>query len=73
MAKMVIPKYVRAEAVAAYTALSVNTIRAYVLQKKMPYIKRNGVVLFDLQEIDQWLQQGRVPVLERSNPSVKEA
>jgi predicted DNA-binding transcriptional regulator AlpA len=66
-------KYVRAEDVATYTALSVNTIRAYVLQKKIPYIKRNGVVIFDLNEIDTWLQKGRVPVLERSNSSVREA
>jgi predicted DNA-binding transcriptional regulator AlpA len=68
-----IQKYVRAEDVAAYTALSVNTIRAYVLQKKIPYIKRNGVVIFDLNEIDTWLQQGRVPVLDRCNSPRAEA
>jgi predicted DNA-binding transcriptional regulator AlpA len=61
-------KYVRATDVAGYTRLSLNTIRAYVLQKKIPHIKRNGVVLFDLQEIDEWLSQGRVPVLDRRNP-----
>lgn len=64
-------KYLRTTDVATYTRLSVNTIRAYVLQKKIPHIKRNGVVLFDLQEIDDWLKQGRVPVLDRKNGSSK--
>lgn len=62
-------KYLRTTDVATYTRLSVNTIRKYVLDKKIPHIKRNGVVLFDLQEIDEWLSQGRVPVLDRKNPS----
>lgn len=62
-------KYLRTTDVATYTRLSVNTIRKYVLDKRIPHIKRNGVVLFDLQEIDSWLQEGRVPVLDRKNPS----
>ena len=62
-------KYLRTTDVATYTRLSVNTIRKYVLDKRIPHIKRNGVVLFDLQEIDSWLREGRVPVLDRKNPS----
>lgn len=60
-------RYARTAEVAAYTKMSVATIRAYVLNKKIPYIKANGIVLFDLAEIDRWLQARSVPVLDRRN------
>ena len=66
-------KYCRAQEVADYTHLSICTIRAYVLQKKIPYIKKNGVVLFNLAEIDAWLNQSSVPVLDRHNSPSAEA
>lgn len=59
-------KYVRIGDVATYLSLSPRTIRAYVLQKKIPYIKRNGTILFELSEIDQWVQAGRVSILTAS-------
>lgn len=61
-----VKKYVRINEVAAYLSLAPRTIRAYVLQKKIPYIKRNGTILFELGEIDHWVQAGRVPVLATS-------
>lgn len=57
-------KYVRVNEIAAYLSLTPRTIRAYILQKKIPYIKRNGIVLFELGEIDRWMQAGRVAVLD---------
>ena len=61
------PRYARTAEVAEYTKMSVATIRSYVLNKKIPYIKANGIVLFDLAEIDKWLQARSVPVLDRRN------
>lgn len=58
-------KYVRVEGLAAYTGLKPKTIRAYVLKKQIPFIKFNGCILFDLQEIDRWLAAKKVPALDR--------
>jgi|GEM_PF-2432174 len=55
-------KYVRINEIADYLSLKPRTIRAYILQKKIPYIKRNGIVLFELEEIDRWMQAGKVPM-----------
>jgi excisionase family DNA binding protein len=61
-------KYVRTPEVAEYTGLSTHTIKAYVLNRKIPFIKVNGCVLFNLAEIDDWLQGNRVEVSgKRSN------
>ncbi|NBK24519.1 MAG: DNA-binding protein [Spirochaetia bacterium] len=53
-------KYVRITEVAKYTSLSTYAIRKYVLEKKIPYIKVNGCVLFNLADIDAWLEGKRV-------------
>jgi excisionase family DNA binding protein len=59
-------KYGRVKEIAKITGLKERTIRAYVLNKKIPFIKANGCILFDLQEIDDWLESKKVPVLEES-------
>ena len=53
-------RYVRVSDVALYTGIKLPTVRAYVLNKQIPFIKCNGVILFDLDEIDVWLSRGRV-------------
>jgi excisionase family DNA binding protein len=57
-------KYCRIKEVAEITGLKERTIRAYVLNKRIPFIKANGCVLFDLQEIDLWLKGKSVPVFD---------
>ncbi|MCF7945918.1 MAG: helix-turn-helix domain-containing protein [Spirochaetia bacterium] len=59
-------RFVRINDLESYTGLKTRTIRAYVLNKKIPFIKVNGCLLFDLQEIDSWLEMRKVPVLEQS-------
>ena len=59
-------KYCRIKDVAAITGLKERTVRAFVLNKKIPFIKANGCVLFDLQELDAWLKGKSVPVLDNS-------
>ena len=58
-------RFVRTPEVAEYTHLSERTIRKYVLDKSIPYIKKHGAVLFNLDQIDEWLMEGSIPVLER--------
>ena len=56
-------KYVRTPEAAEYTGLSIHTIKAYVLNKKIPFIKVNGCLLFNIADIDSWLESNRVTPL----------
>ncbi|MGB4405590.1 MAG: helix-turn-helix domain-containing protein [Sphaerochaeta sp.] len=58
-------KYVRIDAVAEFLNVKPRTIRSYVLNKRIPHLKQNGVLLFDLNEIDEWIQSGRVQAISR--------
>ncbi len=59
-------KYMRIPEVAEYTCLSIHTIKSYVLNKKIPFIKVNGVVVFNMKDVDDWLNGNRVtPLIER--------
>lgn len=53
-------KYVKISAVAEFLSVKERTIRAYVLYRKIPYYKINGVLLFKLEEIDEWVKKGKV-------------
>ena len=62
-------RYVRVSDVAFYTGIKLPTVRAYVLNKQIPFIKCNGIILFDLDEIDIWLSRGRVvPTASNDDP-----
>jgi len=59
--------YLKIQDVANKLSLSKSTIRKYVLDKQIPYIKlnrsgRKGSLLFDEQEIDKWMQDQRVEI-----------
>jgi excisionase family DNA binding protein len=53
-------RYLRVSQVAEYTGLSIATIRARILSKKIPFIKREGCVLFDIKQIDAWMEGAQV-------------
>ncbi len=58
-------QYLRADDVAKKLGVSIYTVRKYVLNKKIPYIKlegSRGSLLFDEMEIDTWLQGKKVDV-----------
>jgi excisionase family DNA binding protein len=63
-------RYLRAAQAAEYTGLSVATIRAYVQQKAIPFIKKGGCVLFDTFELDAWLQSSQVVRINAENEEV---
>ena len=39
-----------------------TTLRAWVSQKKIPYLKLGRVVRFDLEEMERWLHERSVPM-----------
>ena len=44
----------------ARPCLSVRMLRRLVAEKRVPYFKPAGRVLFDLIELDAWIESGRV-------------
>jgi excisionase family DNA binding protein len=55
-------KYMTAEEVAQYMRSTLGSIRVMTSRKQIPHIKRGSRVLYDLDEIDVWLDKQRVPV-----------
>ncbi len=47
------------EEVAEYLGLKVNTIRAWIKRRVMPYVKINGAIRFDRCRIDEWIEQNK--------------
>ena len=45
---------------AEYLSLSVFTIDTWVSQNRIPYVKMGRRVLFDLSEIDKWIDEKKV-------------
>ena len=47
------------------TGLSVNTIYAWVSQKRIPYYKIGSLVKFAISEIEEWLKNQKVEVSDK--------
>ena len=58
--------------VAQITGLKPKTIREYVYRRAIPYIKLNGAVLFDPEEIMKWINQSKVKPIKRKACKDKE-
>ena len=43
-----------------YTGLSVSTIYGWVSQKRIPYVKCGRLTKFDLEKIDEWIEESSV-------------
>jgi excisionase family DNA binding protein len=46
------------------TTIKQATLRKYVAQRKIPFVKIGRLVRFDPVEIDGWISERRVPVLK---------
>ncbi|MDR2758652.1 MAG: helix-turn-helix domain-containing protein [Spirochaetaceae bacterium] len=46
------------------TAIKQATLRKYVAQRKIPFVKIGRLVRFDLSEIESWIRERKVPVLK---------
>jgi excisionase family DNA binding protein len=47
------------------TAINRATLRKYVVQRKIPFVKIGRLVRFDLPEIEAWIAERKVPALKR--------
>jgi excisionase family DNA binding protein len=52
------------EELARRTAIKQATLRKYVAQRKIPFVKIGRLVRFDLPEIEAWIAERKVPVLK---------
>jgi excisionase family DNA binding protein len=46
------------------TAVKQATLRKYVVQRKIPFVKIGRLVRFDLPEIEAWINERKVSVLK---------
>jgi excisionase family DNA binding protein len=53
-------RYLSSKELAVYLAVSVNTVRSWVWLRKIPHNKLNGLIRFDLREIETWLKHRKV-------------
>ena len=47
-------------AAADYTGLSTHTLYTMVSQRRIPFVKLGGKLLFDLALLDEWIKQNTV-------------
>lgn len=66
-------KYIGVTGLAAYLAVSANTVRSWVWQRQIPYVKVGRLVRFDIAEVEDWLRERRKEVIdiERDGPPAK--
>ena len=43
-----------------FIGVSVNTLYAWVNQHKIPFIKCNGIIRFDMKDIEAWIEENKV-------------
>ena len=60
-------KYFNIHQLAQYTGTKESTIRAYIFQREIPYIKINKMIRFNISDIDQWLKEKSIscPTISR--------
>lgn len=49
--------YLKVKALSSYIGLSKSSIYKKVMKREIPFIKATGTLLFNQDEIDQWLHQ----------------
>jgi len=59
-----VKKYIGVQDLAGYLTVSVNTIRSWVWQKQIPHFKVGRLVRFEMQEIDKWLEDRKVKMID---------
>lgn len=57
-------RWMRYQECSQYTQLAPATLRRYVLEKRIPYCKVSGCIIFDRKAIDEWIEARAVPVVD---------
>lgn len=48
--------------VSDYTGIPINTLYAWANRKKIPYIKLNGSIKFEIHHIDKWIKKNTIKI-----------
>ena len=54
-----VKKWLSLRDVSVYTGYKAPTLYKYVQEKKIPYYKRNGKLMFLKSDIDSWMNEGK--------------
>ncbi len=65
-------RLITAKEASQYLSLSTDTIYRMASQKKLPYLKIGGRVLFDLRALDRWIEKRMVREKEWKREELKE-
>lgn len=57
-------QYLTVKEVAVLLGIAEKTVRKYVWQKSIPYVKICGHVRFNQKRLEAWLEQRQVPTIE---------
>ena len=53
-------RLINVEELSELTGLSTSTIYSWVSQRRMPFVKCGRLTKFDLQRIDEWIEESSV-------------
>ena len=65
-------RFARVKELSDYIHIKERTIRSYVLEKRIPHMKVNGCVVFDLDDIDEWMHARSVEPIHINNTETRE-
>lgn len=55
-------RFLSVKELAEYLGIKHPTIYSWVSMKRIPYVKMGGRVMFDLRDIEKWIQERKVEV-----------
>jgi excisionase family DNA binding protein len=53
-------RFVDVEELSQYLGVKANTIYCWVSQKRIPFMKFNRLVRFDIAQIDEWIRMNNI-------------
>jgi len=54
------PRYLRVAQAASYLGLAPKTLYRFAKERRIPSIKQGRTVFFDRNDLDKWMQDGRI-------------
>ena len=58
-------RFLGLQEVSEYLGVTRGTLYVWVCHKRIPYLKMGRLVKFDLQEIEAWLKDKRVKIIDQ--------
>jgi len=58
-------KFLNIKELSEYLGVTVNTLYAWVNQRKIPYLKMGRLVRFDREKVEKWVESNAVEIYAR--------